>query len=83
MEACREGIEDYEYMAMLRDAIQRSRDAAATPAAVADAEQLLEHAPRRVFEGTSPAILSWHHPLDRSIADQIRVEVLDALSVLP
>ncbi len=81
MEACREGIEDFEYLAMLKDAIARAHtDRRATRDAVEQADALLKAAPGRVLAGASPAGLSWRHQQDRGLADKVRMDILNALS---
>ena len=87
MEAIREGVEDYEYLAMLKDAAARSSNSSAA----SRARKLLNDAPRLVCD---PAIagareadrkgqsdpFSWQNSVDRSAADRERVEVLNALA---
>lgn len=83
MEACREGIEDYEYLAMLRDAITLARENPAIPrGAVERAQILLDEGPGRVLEGASPAGLSRRSVQGRGTADNVRTEILSALSEL-
>jgi hypothetical protein len=78
LEAAREGIEDYEYLVMLRAAIA---SAPAGPARKA-AEAVMAALPDRVLESaTSPGLL-WHDKLDRSQADVVRIQILDALGAL-
>ncbi|MDX9973447.1 MAG: hypothetical protein RBU21_10720 [FCB group bacterium] len=65
MEACREGIEDYEYLLMLRKK--------------GGAEALLEDVVKRVCDGGRLASFQWRDALDRGTADAARREVLEAL----
>ncbi|HAK96776.1 MAG TPA: hypothetical protein DCM87_17740 [Planctomycetes bacterium] len=83
MEAIREGIEDYEYLRMLRDRIEELARAGVAEAALAPARELLAEGPARVTACmTSSAACSWQAPKDRNAADQVRVEILDALGNL-
>lgn len=87
MEAIREGLEDYEYLVMLWNAVQ---DAASTdparaqvsPALLDRARQLLATAAERVCDAPGADQLRWSAPKDRTIADQIRLDILQTLSAL-
>ena len=76
-EAVREGIEDYEYLAMLRDAAERSQDATLK----AEALDLLREAPGAVI-GTYSETYLWDIPADRSAADTFRLKALRLLERL-
>ena len=80
-EAVREGIQDYECLRMLRDRIEELAAKGASGPKLAAARQLLEEGPKRVAE-YSPGKLPWVRPKDRSAADQVRVQVLEALAGL-
>jgi hypothetical protein len=80
MEAIREGMEDYEYLRMLRDRIAELEKKGVQNDAVTAAKTLLATAADRVTSCMEPHGTSlWKDAKDRSIADQVRVEVLDAL----
>lgn len=82
MEACREGVEDYEYLAMLRDAIAAAGERGVASKAVSDAQQLLTAAAERVL-GPMPATeFMWRAELDRTGAEAVRLDILDALEAL-
>jgi hypothetical protein len=85
LEAIREGIYDFQYLVLLRDAIKAARWKDAKSDVIADAEKLLADAPNEVL---------WNHGalkepkwlastrIDRTIADHMRVRILKALADL-
>lgn len=73
-DAAREGVEDYEYLAMLRDACGKTQD----PALRAQAEKLLGDGVNSVV-GTFKAQPEWSEDVDRSQADNYRIRVLKLL----
>lgn len=73
-QAVREGIEDYEYLSMLRDAAAKTKDAGLK----AQAEALLAEAPRAVLSEYSPAY-DWKKEADHAVADTYRLRVLALL----
>ena len=81
-EAVREGIEDYEYLRMLRDRVSALSHAGATGVEFALARKLLEELPRQVATYRA-GDLPWLRPKDRSAADTARVRILEALAALP
>jgi hypothetical protein len=82
MEALREGVEDFEYLAMLRDRIAVAERAAQKNDALTAAKKLLADAPRRVCEAQGNIEFRWQARKDRTLADQVRIEILEALTVL-
>jgi hypothetical protein len=83
MEAIREGMEDYEYLRMLHDRVVALQKKGANGKAVKAAENLLATAADRVIACMKePTDINWGEPKDRSIADQVRVEILTALLAL-
>jgi hypothetical protein len=78
MEAIREGAQDYEYMVMLRDAIAHAHDSPA----LRDAMQLLATAADRVMADETGTNWRWDNPRDRTVVDQVRVEILESLAAL-
>ena len=82
MEAIREGIEDYEYLRMLRDRIAQV-EKTADAKTVAAAKQLLATAADRVTACMDVRDkINWAEAKDRSVADAVRVEVLEMLTRL-
>ena len=76
LEAMREGVQDFEYFAMLDRAVQSMRGPEAD-----EARRLLESLPVRVLEAAGPET----HRLsqrDRTLADEARIQVLKALTSL-
>jgi hypothetical protein len=80
MEAIREGVEDFEYLAMLEDAIKAKPNA--EPGTLDRAKKLLDEAPGRVLTPMSPQNFSWRPDVDRTTADTVRVEILQAIMAL-
>ena len=79
MEAVREGVEDYEYLRMLDNRLQQVQPDAAN-AALFNARRLLTSEVGRVTSATaSPAGHYWSGKKDRTLADRVRVQVLDAM----
>jgi len=84
MEAVREGVQDYEYLRMLRDrtaglAAKDPADPRLGPAR----KQLATAAGRVTACMTDPAQIHWTRPKDRTTADRVRIEILEALTNLP
>jgi hypothetical protein len=82
MEAVREGVQDYEYLVLLRDAVAAARSAGTASPAVDGAVALLENACARVLAEAQGRAYRWDRPLDRGVADRVRIEILDALLAL-
>ncbi|MBI5396171.1 MAG: hypothetical protein HZA91_12820, partial [Verrucomicrobia bacterium] len=82
MEAIRESAEDYEYFVMLRDRIATAEQAGRKGAAVERAKKLLATTADRVLSAPDADKLMWAEPKDRTVADKVRVEILDALVAL-
>lgn len=82
MEAIRESAEDYEYFVMLRDRIAETEKAGKKGAAVERAKHLLATAVDRVLNAPDANKLMWAEPKDRTTADKVRVEMLEAMSAL-
>lgn len=75
MEAIREGVEDYEYLVMLKNRITEL-------GGNAEAQALLDGAASAVLNATDASQMNWANTKDRSIADQKRIEVLNMLEAL-
>lgn len=82
MEAIRESVQDYETLAMLRKAVAAARKNGRNDRLLQRAEELLKHGPDRVLKGASAGTLMWHSEKDRSVADAVRIELLETLSAL-
>lgn len=79
MEAVRESVEDYETLLMLRQSVAKAKAAGRNDAAVAAAESLLQSAAPEVLDAEGAGGLQWHDPKDRTLADRVRVKVLEAI----
>jgi len=79
MEAVRESVEDYEYFVMLRKAVDRAKTSGRTDAAVRKAETLLADAAKTVLAAEGADGLNRSDPKDRTIADRVRLGILEAL----
>ena len=80
MEAIREGMEDYEYLRILRDRLADLAKKDVQGEAVDSAKKLLSSATDRVMACmTKSDNIRWNKPKDRSVADAVRVEVLEML----
>ncbi len=87
MEALREGVEDYEYLRMLRDKIVSLQNSGVQDPALTAAQALLTSAPDTMLvdminTATSSTWRLWNTVKDRTVADQIRGQILDALTQL-
>jgi hypothetical protein len=82
MEAIRESVEDFEYLVMLRDRVAALDNQGVKDASVERARKLLAEAAGRVTRPHAYAEFEWHEPKDRTIADRVRVEILDTLTDL-
>lgn len=74
-EAVREGVEDYEYLRMLRDAVGRTKDSELAR----KAEKLLREAIEAVAGSHDAKLLHWEVPKDRTAADRMRLRILSML----
>ena len=83
-EAVREGIEDYEYLCMLRDRIAQLQANRKAAAEVAQAQKVLSDALQQVVPGdySQKKASQWGTEEDRSVADMARLEILEALERL-
>jgi hypothetical protein len=82
MEAIRESAQDYETLAMLQRAIDQAKATGRHGDAVTRAESLLAEAADKVLTAKDAHRLMWHDPKDRTVADAVRVELLEALVAL-
>ncbi len=79
MEAIREGIEDYEYLKMLKEAISCAESKVGSDAVPDRARKLLDEAAGRVMNTEERLSYMWRDKKDRSIADRVRIEILETL----
>ena len=80
MEAIREGIEDHEYLTMLQGKIDELEKRRIQHPAMASAKQILNQGVARVTGVmTSSNMARWQETKDRTVADQVREEVLEQL----
>ena len=79
MEAIREGVEDYEYLTMLKRRVAELEKKGVAPAKLAAAKALLSEGPQRVLAEDTGRAYRWDVPKHREIQDQVRVEILKAL----
>ncbi|MFW6163961.1 MAG: hypothetical protein ACODAJ_14425, partial [Planctomycetota bacterium] len=82
MEAIREGVQDYEYLVLLRDRIAAVEKTRPDHPKLAAAKALLAAAPARVLEAENAAEYRWDAPKDRSVADRVRIQILEMLTAL-
>lgn len=81
-EAFREGLEDYEYLAMLRDQIADAETHGRSRALIAKAKQLLREAPERVLPPDTHQQEEWWADGQRIAADMEIAKILDVLEGL-
>jgi len=79
MEAVRESAQDYEYFVMLKAAIDRAKAAGRSDDAMRRAEALLKTGAAEVLDAEGAAQLRWHEAKDRTVADRVRVKLLEAM----
>jgi hypothetical protein len=82
MEALREGVEDYEYLIMLRNRIAEAEKAGVKSKALENAKRILAAAAPRVCNAPGVNDFQWAQEKDRAVADRVRVEILEALVAL-
>lgn len=81
MEAIREGVEDYEYLVMLKKRLAELDPPDNNPAYQA-ARTLRDSAADAVLNATGAGQLNWADTKNRGIADQKRIEILEMLEAL-
>jgi hypothetical protein len=82
MEAIREGAQDYEYFAMLRERVAALERANVSSAVLAGAQALLVSGPDEVMASLGPDKQPWAAPKDRAVMDRVRLQALDMLERL-
>ncbi len=78
-EAVREGVQDYEYLRMLRDKAGKVRASGGDAAWLKSAEGLLTDGVAEAVEAVVSSNTLWNVEKNRSAMDAVRVRVLDAL----
>ncbi|MFH1905385.1 MAG: carbohydrate binding domain-containing protein [bacterium] len=81
-EAIREGIQDYEYLALLRDRLMEAEKQGYSAALISRAKKILAEVPKKVFHGDTWAHGVWWTPKDRTGADREIAKVMEALESL-
>lgn len=80
MEAIREGIEDYEYLRMLSERVTGLEKRKIPESVLISAKALLDSGPDRVTAFLKhKEMFRWQEPKNRELADQVRLEVLEAM----
>jgi len=82
MEAVREGVQDFEYLTLLRKRIETLEKAGAGRPGLAHARDLLAAAPRRVLDAPGARNTTWREHKDRTVADAVRIEIGEMLERL-
>jgi len=78
-EAIREGIEDFEYLTMLRGRVEELEQQGVAAERLAGARELLATAVDRVMAMDAEPTYRWDEEKDRAVQDRVRIEVLEAL----
>jgi hypothetical protein len=82
LEAIREGIQDFEYLKMLRDGVVSFESQGQSNSNLAAARELLNSGCDRVLQASAAFGTMWTSPNARSTADDVRQEILRALENL-
>jgi len=82
MEALREGVEDYEYLAMLRRQLAEAERSGTFGTVLDQGKKLLLEAPLRVCNASGANAFKWTDEKDRTVADKVRIEILETLTAL-
>ncbi|MEA3400148.1 MAG: hypothetical protein U9R79_02775 [Armatimonadota bacterium] len=82
MEAIREGVEDYEYLTMLRSRVEELEGRGVQDARLTAARKLLDTAVGRVMAMDVEPSYTWDEPKDRAVQDRVRIQILQALTAL-
>jgi len=81
-EAIREGIEDYEYLAMLKDKTEEAKKTGKKPETVEKAETFLRNVPKQVADQYDRSKRLWNVEKDRAAADAARHRILELMKEL-
>lgn len=82
MEAIREGAEDYELLARLRERIAEVARSDPDHPSLARARALAQVATERVLSAPGASEFAWSASKDRSTADTVRIEIAEVLDAL-
>ena len=82
-EAIREGVEDFEYLRLLREAVGRVKASGGDAAWQARAEALLEDGVAEAVKAVVASNQLWQVEKDRSAMDAVRIRALDLLEAAP
>lgn len=85
IEAIREGIYDYQYLLLLKEAIEAARSRGVDKGTITAAAKVLADAPKEVlWKNGALAEPKWLATtrIDRTVADNVRLRILDALATL-
>jgi hypothetical protein len=82
MEAIREGVQDFEYLTLLQKRVAELEAQGGKQPELAAAKALLVSGPQRVLAGEKGANYRWDEAKDRTVQDQVRIEVLKTLVAL-
>jgi hypothetical protein len=85
IEAIREGMEDFQYLTMLKDRIAEMTTGNGPPAVIAAAQSVLDTAVATVLDDPNVGGyvgLYWTSEKDRTVADTMRIQVLEMLETL-
>ncbi|MDD2600294.1 MAG: hypothetical protein PHO37_13890 [Kiritimatiellae bacterium] len=82
-EAVREGVQDYEYLCMLREQADKVRVSGKDLEWLQRADQLLQRGVAEAVAAVAPDAMFWQVAKKRSVMDDVRIRVLDALESAP
>lgn len=82
-EAVREGVQDYEYLCMLHEEADKVRASGTNGEWLQGADRLLDQGVAEAVATASPSNMFWQVGKNRSVMDDVRVRVLDALESAP
>ena len=82
MEAIREGAEDYEYFAMLRERVSELTRRGVQSKLLAEAKALLVTGPEQAVAIMGTDKQEWTEPKDSAVMDRVRLKALDLLEKL-
>ena len=82
MEAIRESVADFEYLSMLRQRVTEIEKGQPDHKLLAEAKRLLATAAGRVLKAEGATELGWRATKDRTVADDVRIEIGELLEEL-
>ena len=75
----REGVEDYEYLVMLKNTISETAGKIQNRILPDRANRLLAEAPERVLSAKGVNAYVWLDGKDRTVTDRVRIEILETI----